>query len=213
MLELKQIRFAYPGQASPYDFSMRVAAGEIVTIAGRSGSGKSTLLDLIAGFQKPSSGTMALDGDNLLSLPPESRPVSILFQANNLFDHLSVEQNLELGLGRNPDDAPQQIAAALEEVGLSEFAGRRAGQLSGGQQQRVALARTLLREKPVLLLDEPFASLDRQTADEMRELVRRMTSAHDWHTIVVSHLAEDATELADRTYSLSAGVLSESAAA
>lgn len=202
MLELKELRFAYPGMKQPYAFTMQAEPGQITLIAGRSGSGKSTLLDLVAGFQTPSSGAVVLDGQNLLSLPAEARPVSILFQKDNLFDHLTVAENLSLGLPRN---TPKQVAHAgvtdvLVEVAMSEFAARRTAHLSGGQQQRVALARTLLRKKPVLLLDEPFANLDGETADEMRHLVKSLTRRENWHTIVVSHLSEDAETLADKAY-------------
>lgn len=214
MLELDHVRFAYPGQSTPYDFSLDAAPGKITLLMGRSGSGKSTLLDLIAGFQMPQSGQMQVDDTDLLPLPPEQRPVSILFQNGNLFEHLDVTTNLRLGLprGTSANAAAEKIKQALDEVGLSEFARRRAGKLSGGQQQRVALARTLLRDRPVLLLDEPFANLDSQTAGEMRRLVKQLTETHGWHTLVVSHLREDA-KLADKAYSLLDGVLSVSAAA
>lgn len=210
MLELKNIRFAYPGMTPPYDFSMQVQASEIVLVSGRSGSGKSTLLDLIAGFQTPSDGMLTLYGADLLPRPPEARPVSILFQKDNLFDHLTVAENLALGVpkGTPKPDARRDVEAALEQVSLPEYADRRASNLSGGQQQRVALARTLLRNRPVLLLDEPFANLDTETAAEMRDLVRSLTRKAQWHTIIVSHLSADAEQLADRTYSLEAASLS-----
>lgn len=210
MLKLEALRFAYPGMQPPYDFTMQVEAGEIVLVSGRSGSGKSTLLDLIAGFQTPESGTLTLNETDLLPMPPESRPVSILFQKDNLFDHLSVAKNLSLGVPRGTSEAEsaRQVKAVLEQVDLPAFAERRASQLSGGQQQRVALARTLLRNRPVLLLDEPFASLDAETAGDMRDLVRSLTRTAKWQTIIVSHLSADAELLADRSYSLEASTLS-----
>lgn len=202
MLDLRNVRFAYRRMEQPYDFSMQVQPGEIVLVAGRSGSGKSTLLDLIAGFRTPLSGRLELDGADLLALPPEARPVSILFQNDNLFDHLTVTRNLALGLPRDapPGEAAAAIMQALEQVGLPGYADRIVTQLSGGQKQRVALARTLLREKPVLLLDEPFANLDAETAEDMRRLVKDLTRRQNWHTIIVSHLSEDAEMLADRAY-------------
>ncbi len=202
MLDLKNVRFAYKGMEHPYDFTVQVQPGEIVLVAGRSGSGKSTLLDLIAGFRTPTSGSVRLDEKDLLPLPPEERPVSILFQNDNLFDHLSVARNLALGLprGTSPADETAAITEALDQVGLPHYGDRIVTQLSGGQKQRVALARTLLREKPVVLLDEPFANLDAETAEEMRQLVKQLTNKQNWHTVIVSHLSEDAEVLADRAY-------------
>lgn len=213
MLEIRNLRFAYPGMAQPYDFSLDVPPGMVTLIAGRSGSGKSTLLDLIAGFQVPLSGTLTLDGADLLPLPPEVRPVSILFQRENLFDHLSVRDNLALGL---PSDLSasvikKRVNEALAQVDMPEFANRLASALSGGQQQRVALARNLLRNRPVLLLDEPFSNLDRATADEMRALIKKLTRDHAWHTLIVSHQEEDAEGFADRAYWLEDSVLALSA--
>jgi len=204
MLELEDLTFAYPDQRTPFGFSLRVAPGEIVAVTGISGSGKSTLLDLIAGFLTPTGGTVTLDGVSLAETGPEARPVSILFQDDNLFDHLDVKTNLELGLPRGTPgpEAAGAVETALAQVGMSDFADRSARKLSGGQKQRVALARTLLRSRPVLLLDEPFANLDTGTAADMRDLVRRLTGENGWHVVVVSHLPEDAAELADRRYEL-----------
>src|SRR5690606_37325496 len=141
MLVADDLIFAYPDQA-PYYFSLEASPGEITAISGISGSGKSTLLDLVAGFQRPVSGVLTLDGADLLPLPPETRPVSLLLQADNLFDHLSAADNVRLGLPKNTDRAEgrDRIAAALAEVGLSGFADQLASTLSGGQKQRVALA-------------------------------------------------------------------------
>ncbi len=206
MLIVERLNFAHPGQNEGFSYSLSVAPGEIVAITGRSGAGKSTLLDLIAGFLKPLSGTITFNGTDLTLLPPEKRPVSILFQADNLFDHLTVNANLSLGLP--PETAGKKaIPMALKEVDLAGFGPRRARNLSGGQQQRVALARTLLRDQPVLLLDEPLANLDRQTAAGMRLLVRTLTNEHKWCTLIVSHQPEDTRGFADRTFKLIDGRL------
>ncbi|HHG90828.1 MAG TPA: ATP-binding cassette domain-containing protein [Devosia sp.] len=207
MLEAEQLTFAQPGQPLSYVYDLQVAPGEIVVVTGISGAGKSTLLDLIAGFLSPTAGALSLNGDDLLVLPPEKRPVSILFQQDNLFEHLSVAKNLALALPANDRQAKEKIANALDEVGLADYGPRRAHDISGGQKQRVALARTLLRQKPVLLLDEPFASLDDETAREMRALVRCLTDANQWHTLIVSHAKEDVRQLADRLYNLFEGRL------
>jgi len=210
MLIIDRLNFAYPQLDARFSYSLRVGPGEIVAITGRSGAGKSTLLDLVAGFVKPVSGTISFNGNDLSLLPVEKRPVSILFQADNLFDHLSVNANLSLGLARglaSGSKKNQALETALKEVDLSGFGSRRARNLSGGQQQRVALARTLLRDKPILLLDEPFANLDSETAQAMRDLVSALTRKHKWHTLIVSHQPEDVSGFADRAFKLDGGKL------
>jgi thiamine transport system ATP-binding protein len=184
-------------------------AGEVTAISGASGSGKSTLLDLLAGFLTPSAGSITLDGTDLLPLPPEARPVSLLLQSESLFEHLSAAKNVALGLppGTARGEAQRQISEALAEVGLEGIGEQSAGTLSGGQKQRVALARTLLRARPVLLLDEPFSALDDETRVAVRDLVRELTVRHGWHTILVSHHADDVEALAKRKYLLAEGRL------
>lgn len=202
MLRANDLRFAYPGQALPYGFSFIAPAGEVTAVSGPSGSGKSTLLDLLAGFLAPSAGTLDLDGVDLLPLPPEQRPISLLLQTDNLFDHLSADANAALGLpsGIARAEKIRKVAAALAEVGLAGYGDRPAANLSGGQKQRVALARTLLRARPVLLLDEPFSALDDATRLATREMVADLTRRHDWHTILVSHHRDDIEALASRHY-------------
>ena len=199
MLVLDAATFAYPGSA-PYVFSLTASRGEITAVEGRSGSGKSTLLDLVAGFLTPSAGHIRLDGAPIDALPPEQRPVSILFQSDTLFEHLTAAQNIALGVRGNVPAAG--IDAALAEVGLAGFGPRRASTLSGGQKQRVALARTLLRNTPVLLLDEPFSALDDDTRAEVRDLVSALTARHDWITILVTHHRNDIDSVAARVYRL-----------
>jgi thiamine transport system ATP-binding protein len=203
VLALDHVTFGY-GAASTYDFTMEAVAGEVTAIRGASGSGKSTLLDLIAGFLEPASGTIRIDGNNVNRLPPEQRPVSILFQSETLFEHLTAARNVALGL---PHPDPARVAAALTELGLSDLATQRAATLSGGQKQRVALARTLLRNKPVLLLDEPFSALDDETRASTRSLVQSLTRKQEWATVLVTHHADDIGAIADRVYRLEAGRL------
>lgn len=209
MLEADRLTFSHPGATRRYELTFAAAPGEITAVSGQSGSGKSTLLDLIAGFLAPSGGTLTLDGTDLIPLPPEARPVSILFQSETLFEHLSAGHNLALGLPRGTprDETSRRIAAALAEVGLPGIEAQRASTLSGGEKQRVALARTLLRNKPVLLLDEPFSALDDSTRATVRELVRDLTERHRWITMLVSHHADDIEALAARRYRLEDGRL------
>lgn len=207
MLEAEHLLFTHPGAARHFDLSFVAKPGEITAVSGQSGAGKSTLLDLIAGFLTPSGGRLTLEGRELLPLPPEERPISILFQSETLFEHLSAFHNLELGLPRNTPDRPARVAAALAEVGLPGVEKQRADTLSGGEKQRVALARTLLRNRPVLLLDEPFSALDDDTRGTIRTLVRSLTEKHGWTTLLVSHHVDDVEALAARRYQLADGKL------
>jgi thiamine transport system ATP-binding protein len=209
MLEADRLSFTYPGTTRHYEFSFTALPGEVTAVSGQSGAGKSTLLDLLAGFLAPQGGTLTLDGVDLLPLPPERRPVSILLQSETLFDHLSAGRNLALGLPRGTSraEAERRIADALAEVGLSGVEAQRAATLSGGEKQRVALARTLLRDRRVLLLDEPFSALDDSTRSTVRELVRGLTERHRWITVLVSHHADDVAALASRRYRLEDGRL------
>lgn len=209
MLRVENLTYAHPGQAQPYSFSLLAPAGEVTAISGASGSGKSTLLDLLSGFLTPTTGSIDLDGQDLLPLPPEQRPLSLLLQADSLFDHLTADSNIALGLpaGSAKQEIREKSAGVLAEVGLQGAGSQLASTLSGGQKQRVALARTLLRARPILLLDEPFSALDDDTRAAVRDLVRTLTIRHRWHTILVSHHADDVEALASRRYLLSEGRL------
>ncbi|MBN9311366.1 ATP-binding cassette domain-containing protein [Devosia sp.] len=211
MLQAEHLIFQHPGAARRFDLSFTASPGEVTAISGQSGAGKSTLLDLVAGFLVPVSGTLTLAGRDLLPLPPEQRPVSILLQSETLFDHLTAARNLELGLAPATARAERDrlIAAALAEVGLSGVLNQRAATLSGGEKQRVALARTLLRNRPVLLLDEPFSALDDETRATIRTLVKSLTERHGWITLLVSHHLDDIEALARRRYRLVDGKLTE----
>jgi thiamine transport system ATP-binding protein len=204
MLIANDLVFAYPGQPVPYRFSLEAEAGQVTAISGASGSGKSTLLDLLSGFLTPQSGSLTVYEEPLLHLPPETRPISLLLQADNLFDHLSAAENAVLGIPKGRDKAERAllVAQALAEVGLDGMDEQITSTLSGGQKQRVALARTLLRARPVLLLDEPFSALDDVTRGAVRELVASLTKRHGWHTVLVSHHSDDIAALASRHYQI-----------
>lgn len=206
MLVLDAVTFRHSGSDLPYRFDLTMEAGTIVGLSGASGAGKSTLLDLIAGFLSPRSGAITLDGRSLLGLPPEIRPVSILFQTDNLFNHLSVGENVALGVPRPAATRPG-IAAALAQMELAGMAPRSAATLSGGQRQRVALARILLRDKPILLLDEPFTGLDAATIIPIRRMLADLVQRHGWHAILVSHDDGDLAALAKTHYRLANGTL------
>lgn len=200
MLTLNKLTYLY--EHLPMRFDLQIAAGERVAILGPSGAGKSTLLNLTAGFLPPTSGQILLNGADHSQTPPAKRPVSMLFQENNLFSHLSVRQNMGLGLdpGLKLSGAQQQqLRDIAQQVGLEDCLHRLPAQLSGGQRQRVALARCLLRSQPILLLDEPFSALDPALRSEMLNLLDKVCSERKLTLLMVSHNLDDAARVAQRT--------------
>jgi len=187
MLKVSQLQVRLKEVVLDYDFSVK--AGDIVTIQGRSGVGKTTLLNVIAGFEKAYSGEVMWQGDSLLSQKVAQRPVSMLFQEHNLFEHLSVWQNLQFGL--QGDDSDQQIRQAAAILEVAEQLDKSPMQLSGGQRQRIAILRTLLRPEPIVLLDEPFAELDSTTRLIANDWVRETAKATNKTVLLVTHQDED----------------------
>ncbi|MDX5403287.1 MAG: thiamine ABC transporter ATP-binding protein [Rhodobacterales bacterium] len=186
-----------------------VQTGSVVAVIGPSGGGKSTLLNVIAGFFAQVSGHVRWEGRNLTSLPPAQRPVAMLFQDNNLFPHLTVAQNV--GLGIRPDlrlsDAERAIVAqALARVGLAGLEARKPASLSGGQQVRVALARVLVQRRPLVLLDEPFAALGPALKAEMLDLVAQLAAETGATILMVSHDPADARRIAAQVILVAEGV-------
>ena len=170
--------------------SLEVAGGDRLAIIGPSGAGKSTLLNVISGFQVPDGGRVEIAGREVTEAPVAERPISILFQDGNLFPHLSVFDNVALGRRtdlRLSESERAEVADCLALVGLDQFGGRLPGTLSGGQQSRVALARMLLRNRPVALLDEPFAALDPGLRRDMAALVAELCAARDITLVMVTH--------------------------
>ena len=208
MLELDDVRVARG--TTRLRFSLAIGGGAPHVLLGRSGSGKSTLLDLVGGFLEPDSGDIRWEGRSLLGLAPDARPVNTLFQHQNLFMHLSVAQNVGLGLHpglRLSAVERGRVRAALDEVGLGAHAERRPSELSGGERQRVALARCLLRRRPILLMDEPFGALDGATRRDMLALTRETLADYAPCTIVVTHDPDDAAALGARVLRLADGEL------
>lgn len=200
MLTLEGVVLAQDAFRLTADWS--VPAGARVAIIGPSGAGKSTLLSAIAGFFAPVSGRISWDGRDLGPLSPGDRPVSMLFQDQNLFPHLTIAQNLGLGIAPNLRLSPAdhaRIAEALRRVGLQGFGTRKPSQLSGGQQSRAALARALLRARPVLLLDEPFAALGPALKDDMLDLVAEVAAETGALVLMVTHDPADAQRIAELT--------------
>ncbi|HBR0024759.1 TPA: thiamine ABC transporter ATP-binding protein ThiQ [Klebsiella aerogenes] len=206
MLKLNDVTWLY--QHLPMRFTLSVERGERIAVLGPSGAGKSTLLNLIAGFLPPASGSLLIDGEKHNATPPAQRPVSMLFQDNNLFNHLTVRQNI--GLGIHPGlklnrEQRAQVTAIAEQMGMDTLLDRLPGELSGGQRQRAALARCLVRQQPVLLLDEPFSALDPALRQEMLTLVADVCQRQQLTLLMVSHSVEDAARIAPRSIVVAEG--------
>lgn len=203
MLSLSQLSHCYrhhnqaPMQLS---FDLSVAPGDILAVIGPSGAGKSTLLAMIAGFLKPDSGELRINGEVIDRQNPAERPLSILFQDHNLFPHLSVFDNIALGIhpGLRLSAADKaSVKDAAERVGIGRYLDRLPEQLSGGQKQRVAVARCLVRHRPLLLLDEPFSALDPALRQEMLDLIANLAKEAGITVLMITHSPDDALKIAD----------------
>ena len=206
MLKLNDVTWLY--QHLPMRFTLAVERGERIAVLGPSGAGKSTLLNLIAGFLPPASGSIEIDGQPHTYTPPAHRPVSMLFQENNLFNHLTIRQNIALGMHPGLKLNATQIArlqAIAGQMGIDALLERLPGELSGGQRQRAALARCLVRQQPVLLLDEPFSALDPALRQEMLTLVADLCRQQQLTLLMVSHSVEDAARIAPRSVVVAEG--------
>ncbi len=184
-----------------FHFDCSFESGKITAIVGPSGSGKSTLLNLVSGFEQPRSGRIEIAGRDVTKLAPAERPVSLVFQDNNLFAHLDLFTNIGLGidpgLRLTPADR-KAISDALVRVGLAGYERRLPGSLSGGERQRAAFARALVRHRPVLLLDEPFAALDPGLRATMVELLADLHAETRTTILLVTHDPRDVERLADK---------------
>ena len=190
------------------DIDLTVRSGALTALLGPSGGGKSTLLRIIAGLEKPDSGTVLIDGDDATSLAPRHRDVGFVFQHYAAFNHLSVYRNIAFGLEirkRPKDEIRRRVTELLELVHLEQFADRLPSQLSGGQRQRMALARALAVEPRVLLLDEPFGALDAKVRKELRDWLRRLHDEVHVTTVFVTHDQEEALEVADEIVVINQG--------
>jgi thiamine transport system ATP-binding protein len=207
MLALDGVRVIQGGFRLAADF--RVSAGARVAVLGPSGAGKSTLIGAIAGFVPVAEGRVAWESRDLARLHPGDRPVTVLFQDQNLFPHLTVAENVGLGLDpslRLSAGELSRVAAVLDRVGMGGLGGQRAGNLSGGEGARVALARALIRSRPILLLDEPFGALGPGMKAQMLDLVGTVAEATGATLLMVSHDPADARRLCQQTVVVAGGV-------
>jgi len=200
MLTLDAVRIEQDGFHLSADFSL--AGGTCTAVLGPSGAGKSTLINAIAGFVPVAAGTISWQGRAFQTLPPAARPLSILFQDHNLLPHLTVFQNVALGLKpslRLNQTEVGRVTAALDRVGLSGLADRKPAQLSGGQISRAGLARVLLRDRPLILLDEPFSALGPALKNDMLDLVGDIAKHSGASVMMITHAPQDACRLCPQT--------------
>ncbi|WP_417515248.1 polyamine ABC transporter ATP-binding protein [Marinobacter sp.] len=208
LLSIRGVSKSFDGTLAVDDVDLNIKKGEIFALLGGSGSGKSTLLRMLAGFETPDTGRIVLDGQDITALPPYLRPTNMMFQSYALFPHMTVEQNIALGLKQDKlpkGEIRDRIAAMLKLVKMEPYAKRLPQQLSGGQQQRVALARSLAKSPKLLLLDEPMGALDKKLRTEMQlelvDILERVGAT----CLMVTHDQEEAMTMASRIAIMSYG--------
>jgi spermidine/putrescine transport system ATP-binding protein/putrescine transport system ATP-binding protein len=207
-LSITGINKSFGGQRVVADVSLEVERGQFFALLGPSGCGKTTLLRMIAGFEKPDSGAIRIDGEAMTHVPPHLRPTNMVFQSYAIFPHLNVFDNVAYGLRRlrlPRSELTQRVEAMLATVRLDGMGGRAAQQLSGGQRQRVALARALVRQPKILLLDEPLSALDKRLREQMQVELRLLQQKIGITFLLVTHDQEEALSLSDRIAVMSAG--------
>ena len=211
-LILDGITQRYGASLAVDNVTLDIKGGELVALLGPSGCGKTTLLRAIAGFLKPTEGRVIVGGEAVDHLPPNKRTVGIVFQNYALFPHMTVAENVAYGLaarGARRDEQMARVAEMLGLVQLAHLADRFPRQMSGGQQQRVALARALAVRPSILLLDEPFAALDKNLRLDMQIEIKRIQRLAGTTTVIVTHDQEEALSMADRVAVLNAGRLEQ----
>lgn len=208
MLELKSIQKSYGSIKVVDDVSLSVARGEFVSILGSSGSGKTTILMAIAGFVNIDGGSISLEGHNVTGTPPHRRNIGMVYQHYALFPHMQVDRNIAFPLvmrGVPAATVKHKVGQALEIVQLSQMAHRYPSELSGGQQQRIALARALVFEPSILLMDEPLGALDNNLREDMQREIRRIQKDLDITTLYITHDQNEALTMSDRIVVMSKG--------
>lgn len=210
VLSLRNVEKHFGSVRAVSGIDLDIRENEFFALLGASGSGKTTLLRMLAGFEVPTAGEILLDGRDISNMPPNKRPVNLMFQSYALFPHMSVAQNIAYGLEmeRLPrGEIKSRVAEILEVIQLGDLARRKPDQLSGGQRQRVALARALVKRPRLLLLDEPLGALDKKLRGEMQLELKRIQDEFGITFIVVTHDQEEALVMADRVAILRDGKL------
>ena len=209
IIELKHITKNFDDNFTAVDdFNLEVQRGEFVTFLGPSGCGKTTTLRMIAGFEMPTEGEILLNGKDISKLPPNKRPINTVFQRYALFPHLNIYDNIAFGLKLKKlpkAEIEKKVKKALEMVDLEGFEDRRVQTLSGGQQQRIAIARSLVNEPEILLLDEPLGALDLKMRKEMQLELKEMHERLGITFIYVTHDQEEALTMSDKIVVMSEG--------
>ena len=210
MLKVKQLKYKF--DKTTFEFNFDLTDNNIVGVIGKSGSGKSTLFNLLAGFFKPNNGSIFLNENNITYLKPPERNISILFQDHNNFDHLTIFENIILGI--DPDMKQNQnnfkiVKNIMKKVSLNIDLNKKVSDLSGGEQQRVSIARSLLRKKSLFLLDEPFNSLDPGLRKTLYEDVKKMSLNNRLITLISSHLIDELKNVTDKFLFINKGKIVE----
>ncbi|MDX8419861.1 ABC transporter ATP-binding protein [Stecheria sp. CLA-KB-P133] len=211
-LQIKDMKKRYRNGDGVEHINIDVAPGEFLTMLGPSGCGKSTILRTIGGFLQIDEGDILLDGKSIKDLPPEKRPTAMVFQSYNLWPHMTVADNLAFGLRirrMNKNDIAKKVKDGLALVNMSGTEYKYPTQLSGGQQQRIAIARALLLEPSVLLLDEPFSALDAKIRAQMREELKKIQEELHITVVFVTHDQEEAMVLSHRIVVMNKGVIEQ----
>ncbi|MGL5784745.1 MAG: ATP-binding cassette domain-containing protein [Alphaproteobacteria bacterium] len=198
----EDVRYRYTSAEHAFSFNFQVPSPQFIRILGKSGAGKSTLLGLLGGFLTPQSGNVRMGKIDITQFPPHRRKMGFLFQSNNLFYHLTVFQNVALGLSpglKLSEQDQQKVYEILESMQISELAHRKAQDLSGGQQQRVAIARCFVQEKAYLLLDEPFSSLDFELRKELIHILATHAKIKQQSILMVTHSPEELEAVSQQT--------------
>ena len=209
-VELQQLSKSFGSTVAVDSIDVRVDKGEFFSLLGPSGCGKTTTLRMVAGFVKPSSGEIRIGGKNVTALPPERRGIGIVFQNYAIFPHMHVYDNIAFGLRMRKmpqSEIGRRVGSALDQVGLSGYAARYQRQLSGGEQQRVALARVLVTEPNILLLDEPLSALDKKLREEMKYWIKELQNSLGITTIYVTHDQGEALTMSDRIAVMEGGAI------
>ena len=212
LLSIHGVSKSFDGTLAVDDVSLNINKGEVFALLGGSGSGKSTLLRMLAGFETPDSGRIVLDGQDITALPPYLRPTNMMFQSYALFPHMTVEQNIAMGLKQDKlpkDEIAARVTAMLKLVKMEAYARRKPQQLSGGQQQRVALARSLAKRPKLLLLDEPMGALDKKLRTEMQLELVDILEKVGATCLLVTHDQEEAMTMASRIAIMSFGQIAQ----
>ncbi|HNB52863.1 MAG TPA: ABC transporter ATP-binding protein [Anaerolineales bacterium] len=211
-LVLSQIQKAFGDTIAVSEFSLSAERGEFISLLGPSGCGKTTVLRMVAGFERPTSGSIVVHGNDVTDIPPNKRKIGMVFQSYALFPNLTAAGNIAFGLkvaGMPKQEMDARVKEMLELVRLEGFAARYPYQLSGGQQQRVALARALAIRPELLLLDEPLSALDAKVRAEVRDEIRRIQRQLNITTIFVTHDQEEAMAISDRIVVMSKGIVEQ----